>query len=284
MTPHGSAVVVPLACAVAAVVLLVPGRPRAGRLAVIRERPGGREHGGARREPPWPVPVLASVAACGTVVAWLVPSLVTPRWLALAAIALGTGHAVRRRSRAAAAARAAADRRQRVVDFAEALCGELAAGQPVAVAVERAVVVWPDAAPVARAARLGADVPDALRELARSPGAEGVARLAAAWQLSASSGAGLAQASRRVLETARARQATERLVRSEVASARATARLVCGLPVVVLLAAQGAGARPWSFLTANPVGLLCLAAGLALSLAGLAWIDRIAASAVDGGA
>jgi tight adherence protein B len=281
MTSLGSVVLVPAACALAGVVLVMPGRPRRVRVGGSREGPG--RHGDDDAAPAALVPVLLPALALVAVVAWLVPSVLSPRWIALAAIASGTGHAVRRRSRAAAATREAAVRRQRVVDFAEALCGELAAGQPVATAVDRAVVVWPDAASVARAARLGADVPDALRELARSPGAEGVARLAAAWQLSASSGAGLAQASRRVLETARSRQATERLVRSEVASARATARLVCGLPVVVLLAAQGAGARPWWFLTAHPAGLVCLAAGLALSLTGLAWIDRIAASAVDGG-
>jgi tight adherence protein B len=260
---------------VAAALLLLPP-------AVRGRRRGSSGPDGPHTGAPSPTPGLLLLGVAALLVPTLAPSLVSPRWVALAVIALGTAHVVRRRARGAAAAREAASRRQRVVDFAEALCGELAAGQPVATAVERAVVAWPEAAPVARAARLGADVPEALRALARSPGAEGVGRLAAAWQLSASSGAGLSQASRRVLETARARQATERLVQSEVASARATARLVCGLPVVVLLAAQGAGARPWAFLTGHPVGLACLASGLALSLAGLTWIDRIAASAVEG--
>jgi tight adherence protein B len=189
---------------------------------------------------------------------------------------------VRHRRSRARAARDAARRRQGVVDFAEALTGELVSGQPVATAVQRASEVWPEASGVARAAALGADVPSALRTLARRPGAEGTARLAAAWEVSASSGAGLAQASRRVLESARARQAAERLVSSEVASARATARLVTVLPVIVLVAAQGAGARPWAFLTGHPVGLACVAAGAALSFAGLRWIDRIADDAVRG--
>ena len=53
--------------------------------------------------------------------------------------------------------------------------------------------------------------------------------------------------------------------------------------MVVLVAAQGAGARPWHFLLDTTAGVTCLAAGLALAFAGLAWIDRIAAVAVDGG-
>ena len=174
-------------------------------------------------------------------------------------------------------------RRLQVVDYCEALVGELRAGQPVTSAVERSAEVWPEAGAVTAAARLGASVPGAMRRLAGLPGAGAVRRLAGAWEISASTGSGLVLAVEQVLGTVRAEEATARLVRAELASARATARLVTGLPVVVLLAAQGIGARPWHFLLDTPAGVACLGAGVALSLAGLGWIDRIAAASVEVG-
>lgn len=191
--------------------------------------------------------------------------------------------AVLRAVGAARQERAAQGRRQQVVDYCEALAGELRAGQPVARAVERSVEAWPEAESVAAAARLGASVPKALRRLSTLAGAGTVRRMAGAWEISASTGSGLVVAVEQVLATARADEATARLVRAELASARATARLVTALPVVVLLAAQGAGARPWHFLLDTAAGVACLAAGLTLSFAGLAWIDRIAAASVEEG-
>ena len=173
-------------------------------------------------------------------------------------------------------------RRRTVIDYCEALVGELRAGQPVLRAVERSVEVWPESEPVAAAAALGADVPEALRRLGRLPGASGVTRLAGAWEICAATGAGLAFAAEQVLATARAEEATDRLVQAELASARATARLVTLLPLVVLVAAQGIGARPWAFLLSTVPGVGCLCAGVALALTGLWWIDRIAANAVGG--
>ena len=176
----------------------------------------------------------------------------------------------------ARAARRAAARRAAVVEVCEALAGELRAGQPFVAALAHCVDLWPDLEPVVAAARLGADVPAALRRLARASGAEGLADVAAAWQVSERSGAGLASALAQVARTARARQATRLLVQGELASAQATARLVAGLPVAALAMSAGIGGHPWHFLLGTPVGVACLAGGVAFAFAGLLWIDRIA--------
>jgi tight adherence protein B len=105
--------------------------------------------------------------------------------------------------------------------------------------------------------------------------------LAAAWQVSQRSGAALAHAVSQVASTARSRQATRRLVRSELASAHATAVTVACLPLVALAMGAGVGADPWHFLFRTIPGLACLAAGSGLMLLGLHWIDRIAEKALD---
>lgn len=198
------------------------------------------------------------------------------RRLALALVVLGATVAAGVLVRRARAARLAERRRGTVVDVCEALVGELRAGQPVQDALEHAVEVWPELRAVAVAARLGADVPAALRRTAALPGAEGLREIASAWQVSHRSGAGLAGALSQVAETARARQSTRHLVRGELASAQATARLVALLPLASLAMSAGIGGHPWHFLLGTPVGLACLAAGGMCAFAGLLWLDRIA--------
>jgi tight adherence protein B len=138
---------------------------------------------------------------------------------------------------------------------------------------------WAALRPVADACRLGGDVPGAFHDAASTPGAGGLRLVAAAWTVSQRTGSGLAPATRRVAEAIRREQATRRVVAGELASARATARLVAGLPVVALLMGSGAGADPWSFLLRTPWGWLCLTSGLAVGFAGLWWIEQLARGA-----
>lgn len=247
------------ACALLATVLAVAPRAASPRAAAPRR---------ARREP-------AAVAALGVVSAAAVVVLdgtaLVAGLLGVAALA-GVGLLLRQSRRARSAER----RSELVVEAGETLVGELLAGQPLVFALRRSVAVWPELEPVAAASALGADVPAAMRRLGRRPGAEAMAEVAGAWQLGHGSGAGLTRSLEQVLVTTRARQETRRRVRAELASARATARLVAVLPVLSLVAAQSIGADPWRFLLGTPPGIACLAGGLLLGFAGLWWIERIA--------
>lgn len=230
-----------------------------------------------------PAPGLSPAAPGPPYARWLLPvaglaamAVVGPA--AGVAVVVGIGGRelwrLRRRRRQAVAT---ADR---VLETCELLAAELAAGQPPGHALSRAATAWPFLAPAAEASVLGGDLPRTLRELAGRPGASELRLVGAAWEVAHRSGSGLAEALDRVSAVLRADRATRRVVESELASARATARLVATLPGLVLLLGAGAGTSPWTFLVATPIGWGCLAGGLALGLAGLWWIERIAAGVV----
>lgn len=173
--------------------------------------------------------------------------------------------------------RLVAEDRAAVLELCELLAAELAAGRPPGSALASASERWAPLSAAVEASRLGADVPEALRRLSSErPGASDLHWVAAAWQVAQDSGHGLAAALERTAAGLRVRRRTRRLVDSELASARATARLVAALPVAVLLMGSGAGSDPWSFLLTTPVGWLCLALGLGLLALGLWWIERLA--------
>ena len=123
---------------------------------------------------------------------------------------------------------------------------------------------------------MGADVPSLLRDLSARPGAAQLRTLAATWQVAHDTGSGLAAAISQAGEAIRSDRRTARLVASELAAAHATARMLAVLPLGVLLLGTGIGGDPVGFLTGTTAGLVCLAVGLALSFAGLLWLERIA--------
>lgn len=221
------------------------------------------------------------VVACSGAAALAVTAVDGLR-LALASILAATTGGTVLLVRRSAQAKVAQRRQALVVDVAEALSGELLAGQPLLRGLERCVEVWPEVDTVVSAARLGADVPTALRRLARLPGAEGLREVASAWQVAERSGGGLVTALSQVAASARVRQGTRHLVRGELASAQATARLVALLPVASLAMSAGIGGDPWHFLLGTAPGLACLGIGVLLAFAGLLWIDRIAAGVLRG--
>lgn len=217
--------------------------------------------------------VVGPVVLAGPVVVLSLPASTVMLGLVGALAASGAVLLHRRRlERARARARSA-----QVQGFCEELSAELTAGLPASLALEGVVARWPDLTPVASTARLGGSVPDTLRELATRPGADDLRLVAAAWQVAQRGGAGLAAALESVAASLAERQRTRRVVASELASARSTARLMAGLPVFTLAMGSGAGGDPVTFLFTTTAGLVCLATGCVLALAGLWWIEAIAA-------
>jgi tight adherence protein B len=226
------------------------------------------------------VPLRGMAVGAAGVVALL--AVTRPRVAALALVGLGVlagaGLLVRRRR----GRRAARQVSGRVLESCELLAAELASGQPPGRSLGRAALSWPALRPAADANELGGDVPEALRRLATLPGAADLRLVAAAWAVSSRSGQGLADSVRRCAEGLRDSQRAQRVVEGELASARATARLVAALPLLALLMGTGAGGSPLDFLFGHPLGLACLAGGLLFGFAGLWWIEVIAGD-VEGG-
>lgn len=131
-------------------------------------------------------------------------------------------------------------------------------------------------APVADGARLGGNVPGALREVAATPGCQAFGRVAAAWDLAETVGTPATVVLGRVALAVRGHSEHVRAVRAELAGARASARLLATLPLVGLLMGIGLGADPLHVLLETTYGQLALCGGIALELVGLAWTDRIA--------
>lgn len=244
----------------AALALLVPGTPRLHHQGAVRASGGG-----------WRI-LLAGGAAAGVALV----ARGSLHGLVLPVLGLALGSAILRSLAARRRDRAAAEVRRRVVDLCDGLRAELAAGQTAAGALDRVAAEWPLVAPAARAARTGGDVVAALRSLAETPGGDALRVVAGAWQVAHRTGHGLADTLGRVAADLRAAERTRRVVGGELASARATARLLAALPLLALLMGSGAGADPLRFLVGHPAGLACLAGGLAAGYAGLVWIEALA--------
>ncbi|QMV22635.1 hypothetical protein GQS52_13570 [Streptomyces sp. SCUT-3] len=196
---------------------------------------------------------------------------------------------VRRRGRRSAERRAARARRTAVVDLCTALAGELRAGRPPHAALAGALArgggipqsgaeTQPMTAVLA-AARFGSDVPAALRRAGRLPGAEGLAGVAACWEVAVDGGGGLAEGLERVAAALRREQDQREELAAQLAGPRSTAVLLAVLPVFGLVLGAALGARPLRILLHTPAGLACLAAGTALECAGIAWTARIVRTA-----
>jgi tight adherence protein B len=169
-----------------------------------------------------------------------------------------------------------------VIELCSGLAAELRAGTPPSRAMHRVTAEVPGCADAAGAeAQLGGDVAAALRGLAERPGAAGLRQLAACWELSRRTGAPLAPMCEGVASSLRTDEAVRAEVTAQLASARASARLMGALPLLALLFGSAVGADPLGFLIGTSYGLACLVAGGLLTALGVVWVERLA-RAVDG--
>ncbi|MFD0267694.1 type II secretion system F family protein [Streptomyces sp. NPDC127106] len=170
-----------------------------------------------------------------------------------------------------------------VIVLCGAAVGELRAGaqpgQALTAALRRTATgpggPGPSETAVLAAAAFGGDVPAALRQAAREPGAEGLAGMAACWRISVDGGAGLAAGLDRLEGALRAERDRRESLRAQLAGARSTAAVLALLPLVGLLIGTGLGADPLRVLLHTPVGWGCLLAGGVLEGLGLLWCRRI---------
>jgi tight adherence protein B len=204
----------------------------------------------------------------------------------------GPGGALAGALLAVTVARARADRKAGAAaavgatELAEALrriIDELRAGSHPATALAGVTADGPVAArllaPAATAARLGDDVPAALRRGQGSAAAE-LARVATAWSLAERHGVPLADVLAGVHDDIRWRIRFGASVQALLAGPRATAGVLTALPGLGVALGQLLGADPIGVLRGGPLGQVLLVVGLGLVAAGRAWTDQILRRAV----
>ncbi|MGW4462857.1 type II secretion system F family protein [Micromonospora sp. NPDC004704] len=160
--------------------------------------------------------------------------------------------------------------RRRQLDGLCALAADLRAGLPITNALPSTVGPEADRA-VAAAAATGGGSGSAGR-------IDGLAR--AAVRLAEQTGAPLADLLERIEADARAMDRGLAAAAAQAAGARATAMLLAGLPLGGIALGYGIGVDPLAVLLRTPIGAGCAVGAIVLQLAGLAWADRLAGSAL----
>jgi tight adherence protein B len=114
---------------------------------------------------------------------------------------------------------------------------------------------------------------------AGGPGARIAERIRVACRVAEVTGARLGDLLDRVDADARTVARVGELASAQAAGVRATAWLLAGLPIAGIVLGYGIGADPLRELLHTKIGASCAALALFLQVAGLAWTQRLAASA-----
>lgn len=158
-----------------------------------------------------------------------------------------------------------------------ALAAELRAGSTPARALEAAggdPSLWPRAVV---SAHFGEDVAVGLaRDARESPQHRRLLlHLAACWKVGVAQGAGVASTVERLALSARSQHELQSTLRGELASSRATVRLLALLPVVGIAMGYLLGADPIGWFLGSPIGFALLSVAIALTGVGVWWTRRI---------
>ena len=267
-----------LGCAMLAALLAVP-RPAARRLSgrLAPRAPASateaRLEGGTRRRRSWMVlPIviifLGVIIAAGYVAK--APGVVVASTAMLVVVTAARLVVQHRRRRSARRARA---------DVAHA-CTVLASYLRVGQVPSAALAIASADCEVLRdghhAHSLGGDVVHIWRQQAWRPGHRGLLELARAWQVSVETGAPMSSTLDQVAASLSADQELIRVVNSELATARATSKVMAGLPLCGIGIGYLLGGDPARWLLAGPAGWACLLSGVVLACAGVLWIEALA--------
>ena len=124
---------------------------------------------------------------------------------------------------------------------------------------------------------LSAAIRQRCSKLTQSP-ASPAAAVGAAWAVCQQTGARLAAPVARIAQGAAADLRIARETDAALAGARSSAHLLAALPIAGVVLGAISGTKSVHVLLSTSVGQLCLLLGVSLDLAGLAWLDRLAAA------
>ncbi|HET8915293.1 MAG TPA: type II secretion system protein, partial [Propionibacteriaceae bacterium] len=130
---------------------------------------------------------------------------------------------------------------------------------------------------------LGGDVVSVWRQQAQRTGRRGLLELARAWQISTDTGAPMSSTLDQVATSLSADEELNRVVNSELASARATSKVMAALPPCGIGIGYLLGGDPARWLLAGAPGWACLLTGILLACAGVLWIEALARRATADG-
>jgi tight adherence protein B len=130
---------------------------------------------------------------------------------------------------------------------------------------------------------LGGDVVGVWRQQAQRTGRRGLLELARAWQISTDTGAPMSSTLDQVATSLSADEELNRVVNSELASARATSKVMAALPPCGIGIGYLLGGDPARWLLAGAAGWACLLTGILLACAGVLWIEALARRATADG-
>lgn len=217
------------------------------------------------------VGALGGAAALGA--GWLVLGTRPVVWMVAVAVAVSTLGWLEYGRRARREESRAADE---CAQAARALSSMMRSGNIPRVALAEAARDFSVLASAAAAARLGSDVGRELDRAADGPGRAGLRAVAAAWQLSERTGAPIAEVLGRVAETLRRQRQLDAVVATELSAARTSGHIMATLPFLALGLGLVSGVNTLDYLLTEPLGQWLVLAGVALTSAGVIWVDSLA--------